>query len=623
MDCPYRGIHAYRFVDRPLFVGRDAEVRKISRLITLYRGVLLFGPSGAGKSSLLEAGLFPQLVEEGFEPNRMRVQPVPGEELVLERIGVASPGAPPYLPSSFLLSDPNRPRVTMSARDLRDQAVGWKMTSGEDAWSAGTPPRIPLIVVDQFEELVTLFAAESAHAARDAVVEALANLIEDEAIPVKLLFAFRDDYLARLDFFFRRSPYLRDRYVQLGPIDSSALRRVIAGAVHESPQADGGAGTPLSAAVVDAVSRAAVAYGQEGGPSLSDVQVACAELWRRDWRLLVLEDEGFDGLIEGHLHYAVDGFSHAERDTAIVLLRALVTPSGSRAVMPREFLIEVARKEVGGRRGGRAHIEEVLRKLESDAGLIRREARGEIVYYDIVSEYLVPWIEREQRERVRRKDRARIVRRSAAFLLIALLLAGAVLVGVIRSRTVAAIAEGRVQNAEERVRAAEAGTVAANTDRDRARRELEAAREDVVRAGKTRDEANGQLRLRMAELTKCRQSLDALPPPTPPVVPQRAEQGEHLETCRGRLREVEAQLARLQEDGSPPVAIDGPPSLRDGPTRLLVRFLMEDLRRCREDLADRSSKSSDALQACSGELSRCLQERAALEGDPRTNDQRR
>jgi hypothetical protein len=537
MDCPYRGIQAYRFVDHRSFVGRDSEVRKLSRLITLYRGVLLFGPSGVGKSSLLEAGLFPVLVEEGFEPNRLRVQPVAGEELVVERIGLSTPGAAPYLPSSFILPDPRRPRPTISARHLHDQAMGWKMTRAEDEWSSGNPPRVPLIVVDQFEELVTLFADERARDARHAVVDALTGLIEDEAIPVKLLFAFRDDYLARLDFFFRRSPYLRDRYVQLGPISRTALRRVIAGGSGPSPRLDRGAGSPLSAGVVDAVFTAASSYGRETGPSLSDVQVACAELWRRDWRRSAIEDEGFQALVESHLRRAVDGFSGGERDTTVVVLRALVTPSGSRAVVPSEHLLDVARRDGGLLRRGRAHVEDVLRKLELDAGLIRREARGDVIYYEIVSEYLVPWIDREHRARMRRRDRARIIRRSAALVLLALLLAAVVLAGVIRSRTAAAIADDRVERADSVAERAEGA-------REEALRTLAAERERFEEELRRRSDVSGQL-LQTTEdaLQACRRSLAERPVPAPP---EPSDARDELADCRGRLADA-LRSARRQE----------------------------------------------------------------------------
>ena len=58
-SAPYRGIEPFRFVDQPIFSARADEVRKLVRLITIYRGIFFYGESGAGKSSLINAGLIP------------------------------------------------------------------------------------------------------------------------------------------------------------------------------------------------------------------------------------------------------------------------------------------------------------------------------------------------------------------------------------------------------------------------------------------------------------------------------------------------------------------------------------------------------------------------------------
>jgi len=77
-SAPYRGIEPFRFVDQPIFSARTDEVRKLVRLITIYRGIFFYGESGAGKSSLINAGLIPALRDEGFAPERVRVQPIAG-----------------------------------------------------------------------------------------------------------------------------------------------------------------------------------------------------------------------------------------------------------------------------------------------------------------------------------------------------------------------------------------------------------------------------------------------------------------------------------------------------------------------------------------------------------------
>lgn len=51
---------------RYLFCGREREARDLSSLVVSTRLVLFYAPSGAGKSSLINAGLIPQLIKEGF-----------------------------------------------------------------------------------------------------------------------------------------------------------------------------------------------------------------------------------------------------------------------------------------------------------------------------------------------------------------------------------------------------------------------------------------------------------------------------------------------------------------------------------------------------------------------------
>ena len=75
---PYRGLSAFREQDAPFFFGREVFA---DQLIERVRGkplVAVIGPSGSGKSSLIFAGLFPRLYQEGswcIAPFRPRDRP--------------------------------------------------------------------------------------------------------------------------------------------------------------------------------------------------------------------------------------------------------------------------------------------------------------------------------------------------------------------------------------------------------------------------------------------------------------------------------------------------------------------------------------------------------------------
>src|SRR5436190_23912818 len=103
-SAPYRGIEPFRFIDQPIFSARTDEVRKLVRLITIYRGIFFYGESGAGKSSLINAGLIPGLRNEGFGRGGVRVQPIAGHDPWVEGIALIDGGTPPLLQSRLAAS---------------------------------------------------------------------------------------------------------------------------------------------------------------------------------------------------------------------------------------------------------------------------------------------------------------------------------------------------------------------------------------------------------------------------------------------------------------------------------------------------------------------------------------
>ena len=94
---PYRGIRPFRYLDHAIFFAREGETHHLASLVAVYRGVMLYGDSGAGKSSLINAGLLPEATRLGFQPERVRVQPRIGEELVVERIATDDDEGGDYL----------------------------------------------------------------------------------------------------------------------------------------------------------------------------------------------------------------------------------------------------------------------------------------------------------------------------------------------------------------------------------------------------------------------------------------------------------------------------------------------------------------------------------------------
>ncbi|HVF71377.1 MAG TPA: WD40 repeat domain-containing protein [Chthoniobacterales bacterium] len=390
---PFRGIEQFRFIDRPIFFERREEIRRLIRLVSIYRGTLLYGDSGTGKSSVINAGFIPAILEEGFLPERLRVQPIPGCEIVVERLALTDEGTAPFMPSRFAANDEPRTRLVFSAAQARERLA------------AGHAGGTALLIFDQFEEFVTLFeeAPENreklaeAMRAQQALLDLFQELLRSEALPVKLLFVFREDYLAKLNKLFALVPNLRDQYVRLTCPDSGILKKLIRGPFTSEIPAEH-FGHIISEEVATKLCAALEERSEKGSINLTEVQIACLSLWRDPKSESLFENTTnraavVQKLLEGHLTGALDRLSAPLREPAVAILRHLVTSSGTRNIILEADLLE--RLQVSDKISP-ATSKRALEELSRQSRLIRRQRRNEAYFYDITSEFLVPWIRRQK-----------------------------------------------------------------------------------------------------------------------------------------------------------------------------------------------------------------------------------
>ena len=170
---PYRELEAFTAEHAEWFHGRDAAVERVlAALAGQRRAVLLLGPSGAGKSSLVQAGVLPAL-SAGRLPGSDRWLPVvvrPEQDLSAEIERAGLPG---------------------SADDGIVAAVDRRLTAEPGSHRV-------LLVIDQFEELLTQAVADGA--AGDRHLTALRRLTAAITSPAALsvLLVMRDDFYPRL-----------------------------------------------------------------------------------------------------------------------------------------------------------------------------------------------------------------------------------------------------------------------------------------------------------------------------------------------------------------------------------------------------------------------------------------
>jgi tetratricopeptide (TPR) repeat protein/energy-coupling factor transporter ATP-binding protein EcfA2 len=405
-DEPYRGIQPFRLLDWRIFFERDDETERLGNLISMYRAVLLYGQSGCGKSSLLNAGLLPHALRRGRIPERIRVFPERGRELVVDRIrlrddnpDVNDPGELPlYLQSRFISND-SLARVELSC----DQFLERLRAPSEDLGE-------PLLIFDQFEEFVTLFEEnprdkarlESAQDARAGIEKMLCELLLKDPLPMRIVFAFRDDYLARLTPLFARIPNLTDQRMLLLAPRVEFTKRIVRGPFVKSD--DNERGLPghfkgeLSPELADKITEGIGARSPAGILSLSELQMICQVLWRqpRLQETLLRSTAPAKVVKEIIKSAALSAMKHLapwDRVGAVAFLSNLVTQDGTRDIVSAEKLIGAARRTLL-HIIPRTHLKKLLDRLPNETGLIRRNLGAGTTYYEITSEFLIPWIQR-------------------------------------------------------------------------------------------------------------------------------------------------------------------------------------------------------------------------------------
>lgn len=197
---PYVGPRPFEPQDRELFFGRDHEIREIRSLIIAHRTLLLYSQSGVGKSSLLNAGLIPFLIEDGFEV------------LPLARVGgILPPNLDAEIPNLYVFntlmswSEEKKEPESLVRMLLADFLKNRKHIIDNEGLLA---PRV--IIFDQFEELFTSYPERWRN--RKEFFELLNDALEDDPL-LRVIFAIREDYIAQLDPFASLLPErLRIRY---------------------------------------------------------------------------------------------------------------------------------------------------------------------------------------------------------------------------------------------------------------------------------------------------------------------------------------------------------------------------------------------------------------------------
>lgn len=405
-ESPYVGPRPFRTGEDELFFGRDAELQHLASLVVAHRLVLLFSPSGAGKSSLINAALLAEMESMGF------ATPPP---LRLLELSTPRPEGDNPIVTALL-----RGLTPETSESLPDGGLGGAIAAQVRDGDGGEPSPV-LIVLDQFEEVFTLFPE-----ARAARAELLAELEAAlRAVPVaRVLLSFREEVLAELDFHLERVDVGRVGRYRLEPL----RRRPAITAVREPALR---AGRPFAPGVPEELVRDLARVRVTRGGSTVEVdgefvepvhlQVSCQRLWASTRATggpitaADLEDLGdVDETLRRHYDDAVTAAAAAggvrERDVRRGVERSLITPSGTRGLA---FRGPKATGELPNR---------VADELQA-RHVIRAEPRASGTWYELVHDRILKPVRESNASSAARWQRIRALRITAVGLAIAVVIA--------------------------------------------------------------------------------------------------------------------------------------------------------------------------------------------------------
>jgi hypothetical protein len=227
----YPGVQPFGDDDtqRELFRGRDAEKYELLQLVLAERLVLLFARSGIGKSSLINAGLLQPLRERGYFPMVVRVSGAPGGPIASLYEGIRAAAADAQ----------QRWQIATEPGEADwDRTSLWHFFKTSSFWRGPKLLR-PVLTVDQFEELFTLYSA----AERRQFIDELSDLVRgtrprvsaDREVPglsdappeVKVVLALREDFYAQLEELRQRIPAIYKAPLRLEPLSREQARDAI------------------------------------------------------------------------------------------------------------------------------------------------------------------------------------------------------------------------------------------------------------------------------------------------------------------------------------------------------------------------------------------------------------
>ena len=212
-ERPYKGLSYYGPADRPLFAGRDGQIRECAELLARFdlTTLVLHGETGCGKSSFLRAGLIPTLEREGFGLEFIKAGRGDDAAAVFIR-STRTPLAELAAALRRFSSSPYQIRTPLGVEEVDLKGAVDDALGDSDLAAARDPeqllralrriadvlPTRLILIIDQAEEVLTLSSPENREHQNDRrAFFRFVRSFNSRPIGVKMLLALRTEYHGR------------------------------------------------------------------------------------------------------------------------------------------------------------------------------------------------------------------------------------------------------------------------------------------------------------------------------------------------------------------------------------------------------------------------------------------
>lgn len=222
------GLDSYNENDSKIFFGRDEEIQQLSNDIFHNIHTIIYGPSGIGKTSIIRAGIFKVAREKGFFPVYVRFS---HKDIVKKPYYIQIIEA---IESEATVRHIDIEQSTIYVKDAESGNICkslWEYFHCNEFWTNDNYPVVPLIVIDQFEEIFTLghelaqvsdFFVQLSDLCDNKLPAYIREYVNNrdndrveysESANYRLVISLREDFLARLEEKADKIPALkRNRY---------------------------------------------------------------------------------------------------------------------------------------------------------------------------------------------------------------------------------------------------------------------------------------------------------------------------------------------------------------------------------------------------------------------------